>query len=98
MRLLVLVLAVLGLAGPLHAQDARSGPAATLERIVADIREARQLAKSSPSAGTREQFDLRTMSFADWTEGRVPSRQYSTNAASGERGAANPSIKGRAVS
>lgn len=47
---------------------------------------------------TREQFDLRTMSFADWTEGRVPSRQYSTNAASGERGAANPSIKGRAVS
>jgi hypothetical protein len=56
-RLLLALAAILALPLQALAQDARS-PAATLERILADLKEARAMVQISPDARTRERVDL----------------------------------------
>ena len=58
MRILILFLSILALPATLSAQDARPGQIGALDRIVADIREAREIAKFSTDARVKEQLDL----------------------------------------
>lgn len=58
MRTLAFILSVLVLSPAVCAQSPRPGPAATLEQIVMDIRDAREVARASADAGLRERLDL----------------------------------------
>lgn len=58
MRATVVLLSMLVLTGSSWAQDIRPGPAIVLGNIAQDIRDARELAKSSTDLRLREQLDL----------------------------------------